>query len=112
MKSWLEKNTMDMYSTLNEGKSVVAEWFIRILKNKIDEHMISISKYVYIDKLDDIVNEYNNAYRRTIKMKHVDVKDNTCIDIIKKFNDKYPTFQVGDHVRISKYENIFAKRYI
>ena len=52
---------MDMYSTHNEGKSVVAEWFIRILKNKIDEHMISISKYVYIDKLDDIVNEYNNT---------------------------------------------------
>ena len=61
MKSWLEKNTMDMYSTLNEGKSIAAEWFIRILKNKIDEHMISISKYVYIDKLDDIVNEYNNT---------------------------------------------------
>ena len=71
--------------------------------------MTSISKNVYIDKLDDIVNEYNNTYHRTIKMKPVDVKDNTYIDFKKEVNDKDPKFKVGDHVRISKYKNIFAK---
>ena len=71
--------------------------------------MISISKNVYIDKLNDIVNEYNNRYHRTIKMKPVDVKNNTYIDSNKEVNDKYPKFKVDDHVRISKYKNIFAK---
>ena len=70
-----------MYSTHNEGKSVVAERFIRTLKNKIYKHMTSVSKTVYIDKLDDIVNEYNNTYHRTIKMNPPDVKDNTYINI-------------------------------
>ena len=93
----------------NEGKSVVAERFIRTLKNKIYKYMTSVSKNVYIDKLDDIVNEYNNTYHRTIKMKPVDVKDNTYIDFKKEVNDKNPKFKVGDHVRISKYKNIFAK---
>ena len=73
--------------------------------------MTSISKNVYIDKLDYIVNEYNNAYHRTIKMKPIDVKDNTYINIDKEVNDKDPKFQIGDHVRISKYKNIFAKGY-
>ena len=101
-----------MHSTQNEGKSVVAERFFRTLKNKIYKHMNSISKNVYIDKLDDIVNEYNNTYHRTIKMKPVDVKDNTYIDFKKEVNDKDPKFKVGDHVRISKYKNIFAKGYM
>ena len=79
MKSWLEKNDIEMYSTHNEGKSVIAERFIRTLKNKIYKYMTSISKNVYIDKLDDIVNEYNNTCHRTIKMKSVDVKDDTHI---------------------------------
>ena len=73
--------------------------------------MTSLSKNVYIDKLDDIVNEYNNTYHRTIKMKPIEVKDNTYIDSIKEVNDKDPKFKVGDHVRISKYKNIFAKGY-
>ena len=73
--------------------------------------MTSISKNVYIDELDGIVNEYNNTYHRTIKMNPVDVKDNTYIDSTKEVNDKGPKFQVGDHVRISKYKNIFAKGY-
>ena len=73
--------------------------------------MISVSKNVYIDKLDDIVNEYNNTYHRTIKMKPIDVKDNTYINIGKEVNDKDPKFKVGDNVRISKYKNIFAKGY-
>ena len=70
--------------------------------------MASISRIVYIDKLDDIVNEYNNRYHRTIKMKPVDVKDNTYIDFKKEVNDKDPKFKVGYYVRISKYKNIFC----
>ena len=73
--------------------------------------MTAISKNVYFDKLDDIVNEYNNTYR-TIKMKPVDVKDNTYIDFEKEVNDKDPKFKVGDYIRISKYKNIFAKGYM
>ena len=111
MKSWLEKNDIEMYSTHNEGKSVAAERFIRTIKNKIYKHMTSISKNVYIDKLDDIVNEYNNTKHKTTKMKPIDVKDNTCIDFGKEVNDNHPKFKVGDHVRISKYKNIFAKGY-
>ena len=73
--------------------------------------MTSVSKNVYIDKLDDIVKKYNNTYHTSIKMKPVDVKDNTYIDFKKEVNDKDPKFKVGDHVRISKYKNIFAKGY-
>ena len=100
-----------MYLIYNVGKSVVAERFIRTLKTKIYKYMTSISKNVYIDKLDDIVNEYNNTYHRTIKMKPVDVKDNTYINLRKEVNDKGPKYIIGDHVRISKYKNIFAKGY-
>ena len=67
---------------------------------------------MYIDKLDDIVKEYNNKYHTSIKMKPADVKDNTYINVKKETNDKNPRFKVGDHVRISKYKNIFAKGYM
>ena len=100
-----------MYLIHNEGKSVVAERFIRTLKTKIYKYMTSISKNVYINKLDDIVGQYNNTYHRTIKIKLVDVKDNSYIDFKKEVNDKDHKFKVGDHVRISKYKNIFAKGY-
>ena len=73
--------------------------------------MTSMSKHLYIDKLDDIVNEYYNRHHRTIKMKHIDVKDNTYLNIDKEVNDKDPKFKVGDHVRISKYKSIFAEGY-
>ena len=76
MKSWLEKNSIEMYSAHNERKSVVAERFIITLKNKIYKYMTSVSKNVYIDKLDDIVNEYNSTYHSTIKLKPVYVKSN------------------------------------
>ena len=72
-----------MYSIHNEGKSVVAERFIRTVKTKIYKYMTSISKNVYIDELGDIVNEYNNTYHRTIKIKPDDVKGNTYIDFKK-----------------------------
>ena len=90
---------------------VVAEKFIRTLETKIRRYMTSISKNVYIDELDDIVNKYNNAYHRTVKMKPVDVKDNAYIDSSKEVNDKDPKFKVGDHLRISKYKKIFANGY-
>ena len=110
MKSWLEKNDIEMYSTY-EGKSVAAEQLIRTIKTKIYKHMTSISKNVYIDKLDDIVNEYNNTKHGTTKMKPIDFKDNTYIDFGKEVNDHDPKFKVGDHVRISKYKKIFPKSY-
>ena len=110
-KKWLQDNDIVMYSTNNERKSVVAERFIRILKSKIYKHMTSISKNMYIDKLDYIVEEYNNAYHTTIKMKPIDVQDNTYINTDKEINNKDPKFKVGDHVRTSKYKNIFAKGY-
>ena len=111
-KKWLKDNDIEMYSTNNEGKSVVAERFIRTLENKIYKYMTSISKNVYIDKLDDIVKKYNNTYHTSIKIKPVDVKDNTYISFKKEVNDKNPKFKVGDHVRISKYKNIFAEGYM
>ena len=92
-----------MYSTHNEGKSVIAERFIKTLKSKIYKYMTLISRNVYIDKLDDIVDEYNNTYHTTIKMKPIDVKDNTYINASKEINKNNPKFKVGDHIRISKY---------
>ena len=73
--------------------------------------MTSISKNMYIDNLDDIVHKYNNKKHRTIKMNPIGVKDNTYIDFGKEVNNNDPKFKVGDHVRISKYKNIFAKGY-
>ena len=67
MKSWLEKNNIDIYSTHDEGKSVLSKKLIRTLKNKIYKQMTSISQNIYVDKFNDIVNEYNNKYHRTIK---------------------------------------------
>ena len=83
-KKWLKDNDGDMYSTHNEGKSVVAERFIKTLKTKVYKYMTAISKNAYIDKLDDIVSEYNNTYHATIKMKPVDVKNNTYILVWKR----------------------------
>ena len=73
--------------------------------------VIKESKNVYIDKLDKVVNKYNNTYHITIKMKAVNVKSSTYIDFGRKNNEKEPNFRVGDHVRISKYKTIFAKAY-
>ena len=109
MKSWLEINAIEMYSTHNEGKSVAAERFIRTLKNKTYKYMTSISKNIYIDKPDDIVNQYDNAYHTTIIMKLFDIKSNTYIGSSKEINNEDPKFKIGDIVRISKYKNIFTK---
>ena len=67
---------------------------------------------MYIDKLDDIVKKYNNTYHTVIKMKPINVKDNTCIDFKKEVNDKDPKYKVGNHVRIAKYKNLFTKGYM
>ena len=111
-KKWLKDNDIDMYSTNNEGKSVIAERFITTSKNKVYKYMTSISKNVYIDKLDDIVKKYNNTYHTSTEVKPIDVKDNTYIDFKKEVNDKNPKFKVGDYVSISKYKDIFAKGYM
>ena len=99
-----------MYSIHNEGKSAVAERSIRTLKTKIYKYMTSIAKKnVYIEKLDDMLNEYNNTYHRTINMKPADLKGNTYIDSNKEVTDKDPKLKFGDYVRTSKYKNIFAQ---
>ena len=101
------KNDIEIYSTHNEGKSVVAERFIRTLKYKIYKYITSLSKNVYFDKLDDIVNKYNNTYS-TIKMKPASVKSNSYIDYSKEINNKDPRFKFDGIARMSKYSNIFA----
>ena len=110
-KKWLKDNDIEMYLINNEGRSVVAERFIRTLKTKIYKYLTSVLKNVDIDKSDDIVGEYNNTYHRTTKVKRVDVKDTTYMDCKKEVNDKDLESKVGDHVRISKYKNIFTKGY-
>ena len=111
-KDFLKINNIEMYLTFNGGKSVVAERFIRTLKNKILKHMTAISKNVYFDVLDDIVNKYNNTIHRTIKMKSIDVADDSFAEYNEESNKRNPKFKVGDHVSISKYKNIFAKGYV
>ena len=83
--------------------------FIRTLKNKTYKHMTAISKNVYVDVFDDIVNKYNDTVHRTIKMKSIDVTDDSFAEYIEQSNKEDPKFKVGDHVRISKYKNIFIK---
>ena len=107
-KDFLKMNNIEMYSTFKKGKSVVAEKFIRTLKNKIFKHVTAISKNVYFDVLNDIVNKYNNTVHRTIKMKPIDVKDDSYAEYNEDSNNKNPKFKVGDHVRISKYKKIFS----
>ena len=107
-KTWENLQNTEMYSTYNEGKSVVAERFIRMLKNKIFKHMKAVSKNVYFDALDDIVNKYNSTVHRTIKMKPIDVTDSYA-EYSEDSNETKPKFKVSDRVRISKCKNIFAK---
>ena len=119
LKDFLKINNIEMYSTCIEKKSVVAERFIRTLRNKIFKHMTAFSKNVYFEVLDDIVNKYNNAVHKTIKMKPIDIKGDYYVESNKNafntiaFNkdsmelnsmhsdNKNPKFKVGDYVRIS-----------
>ena len=100
-----------MYSTYNEGKSVATERFIKTLKNKIFKQMIAISKNVYSDMLNDIVNKYNNTVHRTIKMEPIEVKSDFHAEYNEDSDEEHPKFRVDDRVRISKYKNIFAKGF-
>ena len=110
LKKWLQDNDIIMYSTNNEGKSVIAERFIRTLKSKIYKYMTSISKNVYINKLDDIVDKYNNTYHTTIKMKPIDVKDNKYINT----NDKglINLVTISNRLIIEKGNELFLEAYL
>ena len=119
-KKWLPDNDIIMYSIYNEGKSVVAERFIRTLKNKLCKQMTTTGKNVYYDVLDYVVNKYNNTKHSTIKMKPIDVGDINKRVYVDEHNEKdtkksssseRSRFKVGDRVRISKFKNIFAKGY-
>ena len=107
---FLRVNIIERYSTYNEGKSVVAERFIRTLKNNICKHMTAVSKNVYF-VLDNIANEYNNTVHRTMKIKPIDVTSDSYAEYNEDSNVRKPKFKVGDRVRISKYKNTFAKGY-
>ena len=109
-EKWLSDHDINMYSTYNEGKSVVAERFIRTLKNKLYKNMTATGKNVYYDVLDEVVNKYNNTKHSTNKIKPIDVKNNKRV-YIDEHNEKDSRFKVGDRVRISKFKNIFAKGY-
>ena len=110
-KMFLKINNIEMYSTYNEQKSVVAERFIRTLKKKIFKHMLSISKNIYFDVLDDIVNKYNDTVHRTTKMKPIDVISDSYAEYNEDSNETKSKRKVGDRVKISKYKNTFAKGY-
>ena len=107
-KRFLKINTIEVYSTHNEEKSVVAERFIRTLKSKI-KHMKATSKNVSFDVLDDILDKYNNTVHRSIKMKPIDVTSDSYAEYNEDSNKKDPKFKVGDHIRISKCKNHFCK---
>ena len=111
-KDFVKISNIQMHSTYNERKSVVAESFIRTLKNKIFKHMTAISKTVFFDVLDVIVNKYNNTVHRSIEMKPIDVADGSYAEYNEDSNKKHPKFKVGDHARFSKHKNIFAKYII
>ena len=90
IEKWLKENGIERYSTYNEGKSVVVERFIRILKNKIYKHMTAMSKKIYFDVLDYIVDKYNNTYHQTIEMKPIDVKSGSYAEYSVDCNEKVP----------------------
>ena len=100
-----------MYSTYNEGITVVVERFIRTLKNKVFKRMTAISKNICFDAMGDIINKYNNTIHRALKMKPIDITFDSYTEYNEDSNRKDPKFKVGDNVRISIYKNIFAKGY-
>ena len=110
-KTLLNDNDIKLCSTYNEGKSVVAEKFIRTLKRKIYKHMAAVSKNVYFDVFDYIVDIYNNTYHTTLRIPSIDVEYGSYAECSVHFNAKDAKFKIGYHVRISKYKNNFAKWY-
>ena len=110
-KRFLKINNIEIYSTYKEAKPVAAERFITNLKNKIFKHISPVSKNVYLDVLDDIVNKYNNTGHRTITMNPTDVTSDFYAEYNEDSNENDPKFNVGDRVGIPKSKNFFAKRY-
>ena len=108
-KIFLKINNIEMHSTYNEGKFVVAERFIRMLKSKIFKHVTAASKNVYFDVLDDIVHKYNKIVHRSIKMKPINATSDSYAEYNEDSSKKDPKFKVGDHVRISKYKKNLLK---
>ena len=114
-KSFLKENDIEIYSTFNEGKSVVAERFIKTLKNETYKHMTYIGKNVYFNVLDDIVKKYNNTVHSSIKMKpkHVEAKgfpeSKGFPEYVEESNEKDPKFKVGDHVKIQNIKMFLLK---
>ena len=100
-KRFLKINNIEMYSTYNEGKFVLAERFIRMLKNKIFKHMAAVSKNVYFDVLDNIVNKYNKAVQKSIKMRPLEVTSDSYAEYNEHSNEKDPKCKVGYHAKIS-----------
>ena len=107
----MKTNNGEMYSSYNEGKSVIAERFIRTLKNKIFKHMTAISKNVYFDVLDDIVNKNNNTVHRTIKMKPIDVTSGSYAEYNEGFNKKILNLKLVTVLEFQNTKTFFAKRY-
>ena len=104
------RNDIEIHSTHNELKPAVAEKFMRKFKNEIYKYITSVLKNVYTNnELDDIVNKCNNRYHIAIKMKSFDIETCTYVDFDIEKDDADPKFKVDDHIRISKYKNIFAK---
>ena len=110
-KKFLKNNNIKMYSTYNAQKSVVAERFIRPLQNKLFKHMATVSKSVYFDMLDDIINKCNNTVHRTIKMKPIDVRSDSYAEYNEDSSEKEPKFEFADYVRLWKYKLIFVEGY-
>ena len=110
-KRFLKINSIEMYSTYNEGKSAVAKRYVEkgTLKNKIFKHMTAVSKNLYFDVLDDIVNKHNNGVHRSIKMKPIDVTSGSYAEYNEDSNVTKPKLKVGVHVRISKYKKFLIK---
>ena len=102
MKSFLQNNDIEMYSMHNEGKSVYTEKFIRALQDKIYKYLTSVSKNVHIDKLDNIVNKYNNTQNSATKVKPFNVKSKQVINSSKEINDKDPKFKTGNKKHFRK----------
>ena len=110
-KPRLQHNDIEIYSRHDEGKSVVAKRFIKTLKYKIHKYKTAISKSLHINNLNNLVNKYNSTYLRTMKIRLIDVETTTDFEFGVGNNVKDPKFQFGDHLRTSKYKNIYAKGY-
>ena len=110
MQEWLKNNDISMYLTDNEGKSVMAERFIKTIKAKIYKKMTTNDSKSYLSYLNKLVDQYNNTYPHSINKKPINA-DYSALTKKIEGNPKAPKFEVNDRVRITKYKNIFSKDY-